>query len=79
MRILDEISDKSLENIILYLTFSEASELRDSLDDILKKPVNNHIHISSENIQKEITVCIYDINNLKGFNKRSMDLIIKDK
>ena len=79
MRILDEISDKSIENIILYLTFSEASELRDGLDEILKKPVNNHVHISSENVQKEITVCIYDMDNLKGFNKRSVDLIINDK
>ena len=79
MRILDEISDKSLENIILYLTSSEASELRDSLDQLLKKPLNNHIHISNENFQKEITVCIYDMNNLKGFNDRSIDLIIKDE
>ncbi len=79
MRILDEISDKSLENVILYLTFAEVSELRDSLDELLKKPLNNHAHISNEDTQKEITVCIYDMGNLKGFNKRSMDLIINDK
>ena len=34
MYILDEISDKSLEKIILYLTVSEASEFRDGLDDL---------------------------------------------
>jgi len=79
MRILDEISDKSLEKIILYLTFSEASELRDGLEDLLKKPSNNHIHISSESFQKEITVCIYDIDNIKGFNERSMNLIEHDQ
>lgn len=79
MRILDEISDKSLKNVILYLTSSEASELRDSLDDILNKPWNNHAHISDENFQKEIIVCIYDMDNLKGFNERSMDLIINDQ
>jgi hypothetical protein len=79
MRILDEISDKSLKNLILYLTFAEASELRDSLDEILKKPLNNHAHIYSENFQKEITVCIYDMDNLKGFNERSMNLIINDQ
>ena len=78
MRILDE-SSKSLENIILYLTYSEASELKDGLDDLLKKPLNNHIHVSNENFQKEITVCIYDKDNLKGFNERSIDLIINDK
>ena len=43
---------------------AEASELRDSLDELLKKPLNNHAHITNENFQKEITVCIYDINNL---------------
>lgn len=79
MRILDEISDKSLENIILYLTLAEASELRDSLDELLNKPLNNHAHISSENFQKEITVCIYDMDNLKGFNQRSIDLIKDDQ
>ncbi len=79
MRILDEISNKSLEKVILYLTFSEALELRDSLNDLLEKPVNNHAHISNEDFQKELTVCIYDVNNLKNFNKRSVDLILNDK
>lgn len=79
MRILDEISDKPLANIILYLTFSEASELRDSIDLILKKPINNHAHIPSEDFQKEITVCIYDPLNLKGFNERSITLIGNDE
>lgn len=79
MRILDEISDKSLENVILYLTFAEASELRDSLDELLKKPLNNHAHISSENFQKELTICIYDMDNLNGFDERSVNLIIKDQ
>lgn len=79
MRILDEISDKSLKNIILYLTLAEASELKDSLDVLLNKPLDNHAHIPDENFQKEITVCIYDIENLKGFDERSMNLIINDQ
>ena len=58
MRIVDEISDKSLENVVLYLTVSEALELKDSLEDLLEKPINNHIHISDESFQKEITVCV---------------------
>lgn len=79
MRLLDEISDKSLKKVVLYLTCSEALELKDSLDDLLKKPLNNHAHISCEDFTKEITVCIYDIDNLKGFNERSMELIINDQ
>ena len=79
MRILDEISNKSLKNVTLYLTPLEASELRDSLDELLKKPLNNHAHISNESFQKEITVCVYDVNNLNGFNDRSIDLIVNDQ
>jgi len=78
MYILDEVSDKSLERVVVYLTHSEALELKDSLEDLLKKPLANHAHISDENFQKELTVCIYDVNNLKGFNKRSIDLIMND-
>ncbi len=79
MRILDETSDKSLENTTLYLTFMEASHLRDSLNQLLKEPLNNHAHISSEDYQKEITVCIYDVNNLQGFSERSKNLIVNDQ
>jgi hypothetical protein len=75
MRILDKISDQSLENITLYLTLSEALELRDGLDDLLNKPLDNHIHVSSSDYKKEVTICIYDVNNLKGFSKRSIELI----
>lgn len=60
MRIFDENSDKSLENVTLYLTLSEAKELRDSLIDLIDKPLNNHSHIPSDDFQKELTVCIYD-------------------
>lgn len=79
MHILDQNSDKSLINITLYLTHSEAIELRDSLNDLLENPLNNHAHISNESYQKEITVCIYDKNNLEGFNKRSLRLIMEDQ
>ena len=79
MHILDQKSDKDLKNVTLYLTHSEALELRDSLNDLLEKPLNNHAHISNDNFQKEITVCIYDKNSLSGFNERSKNLIINDQ
>lgn len=79
MRILDEASDKSINNILLCLTFSEALELRDSLNALIEKPLNNHAHIPNDDFSKEITVCVYDINNLKDFNKRSIDLILYDE
>lgn len=79
MHILEEDSDKSIDNVTLYLTYSEALEFRDSLNDLLKNPANNHAHISNESFLKEITICIYDKNNLKGFNERSLRLILEDK
>lgn len=79
MFILDETSDKSLSNIILYLTPAEAVELRDSLKSLIEKPIDNHSHISNINYDKEITVCIYDTNDLTGFDQRSIDLITNDK
>lgn len=79
MRILDQNSDKTVNNVILYLTYSEALELRDSLNDLLNKPLNNHTHINDESYKRELTVCIYDVNNLEGFNKKSIDAILNDK
>lgn len=79
MRILNEISDKSLEKIVLYLTQAEAKELKDSLGQLLDKPSSNHAHISSEDFQKEVTICIYDIKKLNNFNDRSIKLIQNDE
>jgi len=79
MRILDENTDKSLENITLYLTLSEAMELRGSLNELIENPKNNHTHINDENYQKELTVCIYSTEDLNGFNTRSIDLILNNK
>lgn len=79
MYILDEASDKSLSNVILYLTLPEILELKDSIDALIAKPINNHMHISDETFKKEITICIYDKNKLDGFNDRSKKLILEDK
>lgn len=79
MRILDQNSGKSLENVTLYLTTAEAMELRDSVNEIINRTLNNHAHISDENFQKEITVCIYEINNLKGLDERSINLILNNE
>ena len=79
MYILDETSDKSLSKIIVYLTMSEILELKDSIDSLLVKPQNNHMHVPSEDYKKEITICIYDKDRLTGFNERSMKLLTSDE
>lgn len=78
MRILDQDSDKTCRDVLLYLTRSEALELRDSLNYLLEKPSNDHAHVSEDDYKRELTVCIYDVNNLQGFNKRSLDIILND-
>ncbi len=80
MRILDLDSNRKLHNIILYLTMSEAMELRSKMDSIIERPgADNHEHIPSEDYQKEITICIYDEKNLEGFDERSKKLILEDE
>lgn len=78
MRMLDEDRDSSLNRVTLYLTRSEASELRDSLDALMKDRRERHEHVPSEDYNKELTVCIYDAGDLKSFNERSKRLIILD-
>lgn len=80
MRMLDEVSDRKLDRVTLYLTRAEAQELRDSLGSILANPRGNHAHVSSNDHQKELTVCVYDDATLDGygFNERSKKLIRED-
>jgi len=77
MRILNEDDDKALKKIILYLTKEEAQELKTSLVDILEKK-HHHSHVSSENSKKEVSLCVYDVNNLAFFDDRSKKLILED-
>jgi hypothetical protein len=75
MRILDEVADQSLSVVTIYLTKSEAEELRDSLEQLLANWQSRHEHVSSSDYKRQITVCIYDVENLEGFDERSKQLI----
>ena len=78
MRIHDEESDRSLSKIIVFLTKSEAEELKSDLNSLLCDPMGNHTHLSSDDYRKEITVCIYDEARLEGFSDRAKRLIRED-
>lgn len=78
MRILDQENDRSVKMVTLYLTKSEAAELRDSLEHILADPFSRHEHTSSNDYTKEVTVCIYDPDHLAQFDERSKRLILED-
>lgn len=80
MRILNQNTDKSLQDILLLLTKSEALELRDELERLLSSnQKDNHGHINDIEYQREITVAIYDDSNKNGFDDRTKRLIIEDK
>ena len=78
MRIHDEESDRSLSKIIVFLTKSEAEELKSDLNSLLANPIGNQPHLSSEDYRKEITVCIYDEARLERFSDRPKRLIRED-
>jgi hypothetical protein len=78
MRILDEERDAPGSRIWLYLTPSEASELRDALTGLLAQPRDNHIHVSDDEAQKEISVAIYDERTIGDFFPRIQQLLRED-
>ena len=79
MRILDGESDKKLDNVSIFLTAEEALQLRSYLDQLLENPKLQHSHLSSADYQKEITICVYDIQNLNHFDKRTKKLLKEDR
>jgi len=78
MRFLDEDSDKKIDRASLFLTKEEAEQMYSYLGDLLKNPSDQHFHLSSEDYQKEITICLYDISDLSYLHERAKKLIEKD-
>lgn len=79
MRILNDESKEKVDNVSIFLTLEEAEQLACDLKLLLNNPKIHHTHLSSEDYQKEITVCIYDANNLEAFHPRAIKLIKEDK
>lgn len=81
MRISDDTSNKKLDRVTLFLTESEALQLESYLKQFLKKPKDKglHFHISSEDYQKEITVCIYNPDDISALHNRAQKLIQYDE
>ena len=79
MRILDDESDKKLDNVSIFLTKEEAIQLRGYINQLLEKPESQHAHLSSKDYKKEITICVYDEKCLERFHPRSIKLIQEDR
>lgn len=79
MRILSDETDKKLDVVSIFLTKKEAMQLQSYLTQLLDNPQLQHIHLSSEDYKKEISICLYDKTNLKGLHSRVIQLINKDE
>ena len=72
MRILDMNTDLPLKDITLYLTKNEAKELHDALTELLVEGgVGRHAHINDIDYEHELTVLVYDEENINYLNERS--------
>ena len=78
MRILDNNSDKALNDILILLTRNEAIDMRDTLDQMLAEKKFDHEHILDyEDINRQMTIALYDdVNvNTNPYVSRVIDLI----
>lgn len=72
----DQNGKKTVEQLLLYLTFSEAKELMADLARLTQNPKDNHAHVSDEDYRRELTVSIYDPADLSGFDDLSKRVIL---
>lgn len=80
MRILNEDNNKSMKNALLLLTVQEASELRDDLERLISQKIfNDHSHINDSDYEHELTIALYNPDNIEEFNERTKKLISQDE
>lgn len=79
MRILDDESDKKLDNVSIFLTREELKQLIGYAEGLLNKDSSDHYHLSSDDYQKEITLSIYNPESTEKFNPRIIKLIKNDE
>lgn len=80
MRILDTENDKALKDINIYLTRGEAQELLDDLTAMLETDEKAyHVHVNDLQYEHELTLAIYDEEDISSFDERSKKLIQNDE
>jgi hypothetical protein len=80
MRILNQDENKPIKNVLLMLTDEEATELRDDLERLLSKKISNdHSHINNLEYTHELSIALYDANNIEEFDERTKKLILHDE
>ena len=80
MRIYSDDHDSAVKEVILLLKRHEALYLIGALENMLEsKEICDHHHINDDTYEHEITVGLYDEQNLAGFSDRMKKLIKEDK
>lgn len=81
MRILDSDKKQALKNIIVYLEIHEAKEMLDDLRSLIENynKKGQHAHINDASFEHEITLTLYDKNDLAGFDETSIKIITDEK
>ncbi|TKG92988.1 hypothetical protein EYV94_18630 [Puteibacter caeruleilacunae] len=80
MRLFDQEKETLINDLLILLTIDEALELKCELERLIQQQkTDDHGHINNEDYTKEITVSVYDPNNIDNFSRRIKNLIIDDK
>lgn len=80
MYMLDDESNKRIRSLTLLLTKDEIKQLLGYARQLLEdKPSSDHYHLSTEDYQKEITLCLYEPTKIENFQPRIQKLILLDE
>lgn len=79
MRILNQADALPLNSITLYLTPAEAQQAIGYLEQMLAEPNQHHFHLNDDEYQREITLTVYQPDDLSQFDERSRKLIAEGK
>lgn len=77
MRIFNSDKKCALNNVILYLEIDEAKEMFYNLQSLIESygKKGQHAHINDRSFDHEITLTIYNKDDLSGLDKASIELI----
>jgi len=78
MKILNTDTNSPTKNICIYLTSAEALQMLGYLEQLVAEP-DEHYHLNDEDFEREISLVIYNPNDLSGFDARSKRLIENDE
>lgn len=75
MNIYDYKRKESVKNLTLYLSSQDIYQMISYLEDMVTAGQSDHSHLTSEDVQTEITLVVYNRNNLKDFDDDSKRVI----